>query len=117
MAGGLYVADTANNQVREVAAASGTQWAQQMTAGDIYTVAGSTAGTAGNSGTGGPAGAALLNFPIDVGTDPAGDVFIPDLDSDTVLEAVTTATPGFPVSLASARITDTASRQSTRAPA
>jgi hypothetical protein len=107
MAGGLYVANTANNQVREVAAASSMQWAQQIPPATSKTVAGSTAGTAGNSGTGGPAGAALLNFPIDVGTDPAGDVFIPDLDSDTVLEAVTTATPAFPVSPASARITAT----------
>ena len=61
----------------------------------------------GNSGTGGPAGSALLNFPIDVGTDPAGDVFIPDQESDTILEAVRTATPAFPVTPAGARITVT----------
>ncbi len=96
-AGDIYVADADNNQVREVAAANGTQWSQQMTAGDLYTIAGSTAGTAGNSGTGGPAASALLDMPIDVGTDPAGDVFIPDQDSSSILEAVATSSPAFPV--------------------
>jgi RHS repeat-associated protein len=95
--GDVYIADAENNQVREIAAANGTQWDQQMTAADIYTLAGSTTGTAGNSGTGGRAASALLDFPIDVATDPVGDVFIPDQDSESITEAVTTTSPAFPV--------------------
>ena len=41
-AGDLYIADTHNNRLQEVAVASGTQWGQSMTAGDIYTVIGSS---------------------------------------------------------------------------
>ncbi len=59
--GDLYITDQVNNQIREVAAANGTQWGQLMTAGDIYTVAGSKAGTPGASGDGGPATSALLD--------------------------------------------------------
>ena len=40
-AGDLYVADSANHRVQEVADSTGTQWGQSMTANDIYTVAGS----------------------------------------------------------------------------
>ena len=43
--GNLVIADLGNNQIRVVAAASGTFYGQSMTAGDIYTVAGD--GTAG----------------------------------------------------------------------
>jgi RHS repeat-associated protein len=96
-AGDLYIADGGNNQVREVPAASGTQWDQQMTNGDIYTVAGSTAGTGGLSGNGGPAASALLDFPVFVGTDPAGDVFIPDQNGNDVREMVASSSPAFPV--------------------
>ena len=39
-AGNVYVSDSGNNQVREIANAAGTQWGQAMTASDIYTVAG-----------------------------------------------------------------------------
>ena len=41
--GNLYIADGANNRTQEIAVASGTQWGQSMTAGDIYTVGGSAA--------------------------------------------------------------------------
>jgi RHS repeat-associated protein len=101
--GDLYLTDFENNQVREVAAASGSQWGQSMSAGDIYTVVGATAGMAGTGcTTGNPAGgcvanSALLDFPLDVGTDPAGDLFITDNDADTVLEAAATANPAFPI--------------------
>jgi hypothetical protein len=39
-AGNLLIADTINNRVRVVAAATGTFYGQAMTAGDIYTIAG-----------------------------------------------------------------------------
>jgi YD repeat-containing protein len=85
-AGNVYISDTRNNQVREVAAGNGTQWGQSMTTGDIYTIAGSTAGTAGDSGDAGPAAAALLSAPQQVALDAAGDVYIADAANNRVRE-------------------------------
>ena len=76
--GNLYIADTSNNRVQEVAATTHTQWGIAMTAGDIYTVAGSASGTAGSSGDGGPATSALLSSPTGVALDAAGDLYIAD---------------------------------------
>ena len=76
--GDLYIADTANNRVQEVAAATGTQWGQSMTANDIYTVAGSSSGTSGYTGDGGAATSALLNGPSRRGSRRAGDLYIAD---------------------------------------
>ena len=73
-AGDLYITDSGNARVREIAAANGPQWSQSMTAGDIYTVASSD--TLGFSGNGGPATAAQMFQPYGIGTDPAGDLFI-----------------------------------------
>ena len=67
-AGNLYIADSTNNVIRKVTAASGI----------ITTIAGSTASTAGVTGDGGPATAALLSTPEDVELSPAGDIFIAD---------------------------------------
>ena len=39
-AGNLVIADTGNDRVRVVAASTGTFYGRAMTAGDIYTVAG-----------------------------------------------------------------------------
>ena len=68
-AGDLYIADQANNRVQEVAAGTGTQWGQSMTADDIYTVAGSSSGTSGYSGDGGAATSATLSGPHGVAID------------------------------------------------
>jgi len=76
--GDLYIADRGNNRLQEVAAATGTQWGQSMTAGDIYTVAGSSSGTSGSTGDGGAASSALLDFSADVSMDPHGDLVIAD---------------------------------------
>ncbi len=106
-AGDLYITDAGNNRVREIAAASGSQWGRQMTAGDIYNVAGSASGASGGtgeiSGDGGPAAAALLNAPVGVGTDPSGDIYITNSLNNSLLEVTATATPLFatPPSLAS----------------
>ena len=46
--GDIYIADAGNNRIQEIAATDHTQWGITMTAGDVYTVAGSarTAGPA-----------------------------------------------------------------------
>jgi hypothetical protein len=54
-AGDLIIADTGNDRIRVVATQSGTFYARPMTAGDIYTVAGTRGLFSGN---GGPATAA-----------------------------------------------------------
>lgn len=69
-AGNLYIADQANNAIRQVTAATGI----------ITTVAG---GGNGNSGTdsygdGGPATAAVLSGPNDVAVDAVGNLYIAD---------------------------------------
>ena len=84
--GDLYIADTGNNRIQEVPAASGTQWGQSMTAGDMYTIAGSSTGTAGYTGDGGAATSALLNYPNALTMDPAGDIYISDSDNSRVQE-------------------------------
>jgi trimeric autotransporter adhesin len=66
-AGNLVIADSGNNRVRVVAATTGTFYGQAMTAGDIYTVAGT--GTYAFSGDGGPATSAELASPEGVAMD------------------------------------------------
>jgi hypothetical protein len=76
-AGNLAVADTGNNRIRVLALSSGTDLGVAMTAGDIYSVAG-TGGPGGYSGDGGPATDAELSLPTGVTLDPAGDVIFSD---------------------------------------
>jgi trimeric autotransporter adhesin len=61
-AGNLVIADSANDRVRVVAGSTGTFYGQAMTAGDIYTVAGS-GNNLGSSGSGGLAVNAELARP------------------------------------------------------
>ncbi len=75
-AGNLVIADTNNNRIRVVAGGTGTFYGQAMTAGDIYTVAGT--GSAGFSGDGGPATSAELTLPQDVTVDGTGNLVIAD---------------------------------------
>jgi NHL repeat-containing protein len=81
-AGNLVIADVNNNRVRVVAASTGTFYGQAMTAGDIYTVAGT--GVLGYSGNGGPATAAKIGQPVAAGTDATGRLLILDGDSNRV---------------------------------
>ena len=81
-AGNLVFADTDNNRVRVVAARAGAFYGQAMTAGDVYTVAGS--GARGFSGDGGPATSAMLSFPDGVSLDRAGNLAIADTDNNRV---------------------------------
>jgi sugar lactone lactonase YvrE len=63
--GNLYIADTSNHRVRKV-----------TTSGTITTLAGN--GTPGFSGDNGPATAAMLNMPLSVAVDSAGNVYVAD---------------------------------------
>jgi NHL repeat len=76
-AGNLVVADTGNAAIRVVAGHTGTFYGRHMTAGDIYTVAGT--GTAGFAGDGGPATSAKLSDPSGVAADGSGNLVIADL--------------------------------------
>jgi sugar lactone lactonase YvrE len=78
----LLIADTEDNRIRVVAARTGTFYGQPMTAGDIYTVAGT--GTQGFSGDGGPATSAELNFPQGVAVDAAGNLVVADTGNNRV---------------------------------
>jgi trimeric autotransporter adhesin len=88
-AGNLVIADGATCvpesyvgcRVRLVAAASGTFYGQQMTAGDIYTIAGD--GTAIESGDGGPATKAGLYQPQSLAIDSAGNIAVLVASYDT----------------------------------
>jgi RHS repeat-associated protein len=103
-AGDLYIADTLNNRLQEVPAASGTQWGQSMTAGDMYTVINSSM-TAGSGGDGGPAAAAGLNWPGPVTFDAGGDMLIPDALDSKIREVFATASQLFTTSPAGTGIT------------
>src|SRR5439155_21999354 len=79
-AGNMVIADSDNNRVRVVAASTGTFYGQAMTAGDIYTVAGT--GAKGFSGDGGPAPTAEMDFPIGVRLDGAGNLVFADINNN-----------------------------------
>ena len=72
--GDLFIADSANNVVREVNAKTG----------DITTIAGT--GTGGYSGDNESATAAEMSDPSSVAVDSAGDVFIADTDNNVIRE-------------------------------
>jgi uncharacterized protein (TIGR03437 family) len=69
-AGNLYVADSANNRIREVSN------------GVIATVAGN--GTSGFSGDGGPASSAQFDGPDGVAVDSAGNLYIADYGNNRI---------------------------------
>ncbi len=81
-AGNLVIADTGNYRIRVVAASTGTLYGQAMTAGDIYTVAGS--GQVGYGGDGGQATGAKFNSPQDVAVDGAGNLVIADSGNERI---------------------------------
>jgi sugar lactone lactonase YvrE len=75
-AGNLVISDSINRRVRVVAATTGTFYGQAMTAGHIYTVAGT--GKTGFSGDGGPATKAELDSPVTTAVDATGNLAIAD---------------------------------------
>jgi len=74
--GNLLIADSLDNELRVVAASTGTFYGQAMTTGDIYTIAGT--GPQGFSGDGGPAASAELDMPSGVAVESGGGVLIAD---------------------------------------
>lgn len=74
--GNLFIADTFDSKIREVAVATS----------DIQTVAGT--GSAGYSGDGGPATSGLLYDPYGVSVDSSGNIFIADTSNSVVREVV-----------------------------
>ena len=80
----MFIADSANNVVREVSAATG----------NISTFAGN--GTGGNTGNGSAATAAELRVPSGVAVDPAGNVYIADTQNAAIrkVASASSATPG-----------------------
>jgi sugar lactone lactonase YvrE len=74
--GDLYIADTGNDKIRKVTAATGV----------ISTIAG--IGTAGSTGDGGPATSAELNTPSGIVAAPNGDFYIGDYGSHKIRKVV-----------------------------
>jgi NHL repeat len=81
--GDLYIADSENCVVREVASHNGTQWGIGMTAGYVYTIAGT--GSCGEGGIGGAPTRVQLWDPSDVVYGPSGDLLIADAGGAYVL--------------------------------
>src|SRR5437764_1227368 len=77
--GNTLIADAADNRIRVLAATTGTFYGQAMTAGAIYTIAGT--GAVGHFGDGGPASIATLDKPQGVAIDAAGNLLIADTRS------------------------------------
>lgn len=71
--GNMYITELGFERVRKV-----------DTSGIITTVAGSSTGQLGYSGDGGPATAALLNRPVDVAVDSAGNLYIAEIFNNVV---------------------------------
>jgi RHS repeat-associated protein len=97
--GNVYIADTANNRIQEIAAKTHTQWGIAMTAGDIYTIAGSASGTSGSTGNGGVATAALLRGPTGVILDASGDLYIADAGNNRIQEVAAVTSSQWGVSM------------------
>jgi trimeric autotransporter adhesin len=85
--GNLYIADTANCRVRMVPVTTGPLFGQPMSAGRLYSIAGT--GVCGSAARGGPANAAQLWNPLAVALDGQGNVFVADGGDQTVLELAT----------------------------
>jgi sugar lactone lactonase YvrE len=85
--GNLFIADTGNNEIREVPALN-MAMPNPMTAGYIYTLAGDHTQAAGYSGDNGLATRAQLNAPASVVVDRAGNLFIADTKNHIIREVL-----------------------------
>jgi len=80
--GDIAITDTGNDAVRFVAAAGGLRYGQEMTAGEIYTIAGG--GQEGDITPGGSTFSAGLTAPDGVVFDAQGDVIVADTGNDLI---------------------------------
>jgi sugar lactone lactonase YvrE len=80
--GDVVLSDVDNNVVRLVAASSGSAFGRSVTAGDIYTIAGTS--KAGFKGDKKPATKAWLNSPQGVAVDAAGNLLISDSTNNRI---------------------------------
>ena len=87
-AGNVYIADTNNDEVREVYVDNGNNIAADNT---IVTIAGN--GSEGYAGDGGAATASALNHPLGLAVDPSFNVYIADTNNEVVREIL--ASTGF----------------------
>ena len=81
-AGNLVITDSGSSKIRVLAGSTGTFYTQPMTAGDIYTIAGT--GANGFNGNGGPAVKARISSPEGVAIDAAGNVLIADTGNSRI---------------------------------
>ena len=81
-AGNVLVAGYMDNRVNVLAASTGAFYGRAMTVGSIYVLAGT--GATGFAGDGASASAAVLNWPIAVTSDAAGNVLIADYGNSRV---------------------------------
>jgi hypothetical protein len=72
----VVTTDSNNERVRVIAARAGTFYGRKMTAGYVYTIAGTR--QSGFSGDGGPATKATLDYPSGASADHAGNLLISD---------------------------------------
>jgi Abnormal spindle-like microcephaly-assoc'd, ASPM-SPD-2-Hydin len=79
----LFIIDAGNHRIREVPAINVTT-PNPMTAGSIYTIAGS--GASGNAGDNGAATSAQLATPFAIVVDNAENVFVSDTTNQTIRE-------------------------------
>jgi hypothetical protein len=80
-AGNIVLGDSNYCHIRVIATSTGRHYGQAMTAGDIYTIAGS--GRCGFSGDGGPAISARIGVVTGTAVDGAGNVVFSDMGSIT----------------------------------
>jgi uncharacterized protein (TIGR03437 family) len=88
-AGNIYIADPYNNVVRVVCANQTPIACQGSGVGDITTFAGNHAAGPGYTGDGGPPTKALLNNPVAVLLDPAGNLYISDSGNNAIRKVST----------------------------
>jgi trimeric autotransporter adhesin len=91
--GDLFVADSGNCRVREIATRSGVSFGRQLRAGEIVTVAG------------GPCSDSANSVPSTVAVDPAGDLFIAYGPAARVEELSATTTTDFGVATRAGKLT------------
>ena len=80
--GNIIFTEFYGNRIRVIAGSTGTFYRRSMTAGAIYTVAGT--GSPGDTGDGGPARDATFQMPVGVAVDRFGNLVVGDYENNEV---------------------------------